>query len=94
MQETQAQSLGWENLLQKEMATHSSILTWEIPWTEERGGLQSMGSQRVGLDRTHTHAQVLTIGKRDARGRKIGLPAGRRTIFKDFSLWCKDKEGQ
>ena len=46
MQETWVQSLGWENHLQKEMATHSSILAWRIPLTEEPGGLQSMGSQR------------------------------------------------
>ena len=45
-QETWVQSLGWEDLLEKEMATHSSLLTWEIPWTEEPGGLQSMGSQK------------------------------------------------
>ena len=50
MQEIQVQSLGWEDLLEKEMATHSSILAWKIPWTEEPGGLQSMGSQRVGHD--------------------------------------------
>ena len=48
MQETWVLSLGWENPLEKEMATHSSILAWEITWTEELGGLQSMGSQRVG----------------------------------------------
>ena len=42
------QSLGREDLLEKEMATHSSILAWRIPWTEEPGGLQTMGSQRVG----------------------------------------------
>ena len=48
MQETWVQSLGWEDLLEKEMATHSSILAWKIPWTEEPGRLQSMGSQRVG----------------------------------------------
>ena len=47
MQETQVQSLGWEDPLEKEMATHSSILTREIPWTEKTSGLQSMG-QRVG----------------------------------------------
>ena len=47
MQETQVRSLGWEDPLQKEMATHSSILAWRTPWTEEPGGLQSMGSQRV-----------------------------------------------
>ena len=48
MQKTQVQSLGWEDSLEKGMATHSSILAWRIPWTEEPGGLQSMGSQRVG----------------------------------------------
>ena len=49
-QETQVRSLGWEDPLKKEMATHSSLLAWRIPWTEEPGGLQSMGSQRVGHD--------------------------------------------
>ena len=44
------QSLGGEDPLEKEMATHSSILAWEIPWTEEPGNLQFMGSQRVGHD--------------------------------------------
>ena len=48
--ETRVQSLGQEDLLGKEMATHSSILAWEIPWTKELGGLQSMGSQKVGHD--------------------------------------------
>ena len=47
MQETLVQNLGWEDPLEKEMATHSSILPWRIPWTEEPGGLQSMGSHRV-----------------------------------------------
>ena len=46
MQETQVQSLGWEDLLEKEMATHSSILAWRIPWTEELDGLQHMGLQK------------------------------------------------
>ena len=50
MQETQVQPLGREDLLEKEMANHSSILVWEIPWTEEPGRPQSMGSQRVGHD--------------------------------------------
>ena len=50
MQETQVQSLGREDPLDKGMATHSSILAWRIPWTEEPGGLQSMGSQRVRHD--------------------------------------------
>ena len=47
---TQVQSLGWDDPLEKEMATHSSILAWKIPRTEEPGGLQSMGLQRVGHD--------------------------------------------
>ena len=50
IQETQVRSLGQEDPLEMEMAAHSSILAWEIPWTEEPGGLQSMGSQRVGHD--------------------------------------------
>ena len=50
MQETQVRFLDWEDPLEKEMATHSSILAWKTPWTEEPGGLQSMGSQRVGPD--------------------------------------------
>ena len=50
MLETWIQSLGQEDPLEKEMATHSSTLAWKIPWTEEPGGLQSMGSQRVGHD--------------------------------------------
>ena len=50
MQDTQARSLGWEDALEKEMETHSSILAWEIPWTEKPAGLQSMGLQRVGHD--------------------------------------------
>ena len=50
MRETWVQSLGWEDPLEKDMATHSSILAWRIPWTEEPDGLQSMESQRVGHD--------------------------------------------
>ena len=48
MQDTWVQYLGWEDPLEKEMASCSSILAWKIPWSEEPGGLQSMGSQRVG----------------------------------------------
>ena len=48
--ETWVRSLGWEDPLEKEMATHSSILAWRIPWTEEPAGLQSIGLQRVGHD--------------------------------------------
>ena len=53
VQETQVRSLGWEDPLEKEMATHSSTLAWKIPWTEEPGGLQSMGSRRVGHKLIH-----------------------------------------
>ena len=45
-----AGDLGWKDPLEKGMATHSSVLAWRIPWTEESGGLQSMGSQRIGHD--------------------------------------------
>ena len=56
MWETWVGSLGWEDPLEKEMATHSSILAWRIPWTEEPGGLQSVGLQRVGqTERLHFH---------------------------------------
>ena len=50
MRETWVRSLGWEDPLEKEMATHSSIHAWKIPWAKEPSGLQSMGSQRVGHD--------------------------------------------
>ena len=64
--ETWVLSLGWEDPLEKSMATHSSVLAWRTPWTEEPGGLQSMGSQRVGHDCsglacTSTHGQP-TLG--------------------------------
>ena len=57
MQETQVQALGWEDPLEKEMAIHSSTIAWKIPWTEEPGRLQSMGSQRVG----HNWATSLSL---------------------------------
>ena len=60
VQKTRVQSLGWEDPLEKEMATHSSTLAWKIPWTEEPGRLQSMGSQRVRHDwATSLHYAVL-----------------------------------
>ena len=59
MQETWVRSLGWEDTLEKEMATHSSILPWEIPWTEEPGRLQSMSSQSFWHDLvTIQHQQI------------------------------------
>ena len=57
MQETWVWSLGWEDPLEKETATYSSILAWKIPWTEEPGGLQSMGSQRAGHEQLSTLTQ-------------------------------------
>ena len=66
MQETWVRSLGWEDLLEKGTATHSTILAWRIPWTEEAGGLQSMGSQRVSHDRSNLarmHAGTFLAGQ-------------------------------
>ena len=60
MQETQVQSLGQEEPLEKETATHSSVLAWEIPWTKEPCGLQSAGSQRIGHD-LDTKQKVLVV---------------------------------
>ena len=70
MQETQVQSLGWEDLLEKEMPSHSSILAWKIPWMEEPGRLQSTGSQRVGHDWATSHTQ----GQRTAGRQIYGKP--------------------
>ena len=64
MQEMQVRSLHWDDPLEKEMATHSSILAWEIPWTEEPGSLTSMGSQRVGhnlMTRQHQDQSELQV---------------------------------
>ena len=66
MQETQVQSLGWEDPLEEEMATHSSILVCEIPWTEEPGGLQSMGSLKSWYDPRQTlQISVLVLSEKD-----------------------------
>ena len=75
MQETQGRSLGWEGPLEEGMATHSSVLAWRIPRTEEAGGLQSMGSQRVGHDwasDTTTDAAVGAEGLSPTLGRGPG----------------------
>ena len=58
MQETQVQSLGWEDSLEEKMTTHSSILAWRIPGTEEPGGLQSTGLQRVTTTETNTFTSL------------------------------------
>ena len=67
MWEPWVQSLSWEDLLEKEMATHSNILAWRIAWTEKSGGLQSMGLQRVGHD-----TPVLLPGKSHAWRSLVG----------------------
>ena len=64
IQEAQVQSLGGEDLLEKEMAIHFSIPAWKIPWTEESGGLQSMGSQRVRHDRATKPPARLMNGRK------------------------------
>ena len=61
MRETWVRSLGLEDPLEKEMTTHSSILAWRIPWTEEPGGLQSTGSQRVRHDGVTMHSTALCV---------------------------------
>ena len=61
MQDTRVQSLGREDPLENDVATHSSILSWRIPWTEEPGGLQSMGLQRVGHDWVTNRFQMVNM---------------------------------
>ena len=61
--ETWVQPLDWEDPLEKEMAIHSSILAWRIPWTEEPGGLQSIGSQRVGHDLVTKQQEIVEYSK-------------------------------
>ena len=70
-QEMQVLSLGPEDPLEKEMATHSSIVAWEIPWTEERGSLQSMGSQRIEHDFATIQRQQKKEAKTFVRHRNI-----------------------
>ena len=72
-QETQVQSLGWKDPLEKGMATCSSVLAWRIPWTKEPGGPQSMGSQRVGHDRvTNTPTTMIEDTDQDQPNRYTG----------------------
>ena len=83
MQEMQVWSLGQEDPLKNEMATHSSILAWEIPWPEEPGRLQFMGLQRVEhnwVTNTHTHTHM--VFKKIFKNLNFGF----KWIFKDFSL--------
>ena len=73
MRETWSSSLGWEYPLEEDIATHSSILAWRIPWTEEAGGLQSMWLQRVGQDQAtkHSTASVLLLSAQDVSFHEI-----------------------
>ena len=85
VQETWVQSMGWEDPLEKGMTTHSSILAWRIPWTEEPGRLESMGSQRVLHDwaiNTHTTPLILGLGGWTGEGTEVLLAAV--TICSDF----------
>ena len=66
MQETRVQALGWEDPLEKKMATHSNILAWKIPWTEKPGGLQSVGQQTVGHNWAHTDTHTSLAPKGDS----------------------------
>ena len=76
MQEARVRSLGWEDPLEKEIATHSSTLAWKIPWTEEPGRLQSMGSQRVGHDRdTSLSHQFIVPPAESTRANVVLLPS-------------------
>ena len=81
MQETQIHSLGWEDPLEKEMKTHSSILGWEIPWTEEPDGLQSRGLQRIKHDLATEwiHTQLLADNHSSISDRLLILKCGRKS---------------
>ena len=94
MRETWARSLGWEDLLEKEMVTHSSILAWRVPWTEEPGRLQSTGSQKVG----HNWATSLQSLWRCLRSSGLhimlrGLIECQVTIRQGREAWCAAVHG-
>ena len=89
MRETWVQSLGWEDPLEKGMVTYSSILAWRIPWTEDPGRLQSMGSQRVGHD-FHFHVKVLSPLKGFPDDSAVkNLPMCRRHRRLGFDPWVE-----
>ena len=91
-------SLGWKDSLEEEMATHSSIYAWKIPWTEEPGWLQSMGLQRTGGDGAHLGSPVMPLGltvprtTRDAsRGKWCLLTYSHNTdkwVLSSFYMWA------
>ena len=87
VRETQVQSLGCEDPLEKEMATHPSILAWKIPWTEEPGGLQFVGSQRVEHDwATNTSLVVQWLGLGGLTAQGLSSTTGGRIKFPPASL--------
>ena len=90
MQETWVRSLGQEDPLEREMATHSRILAWAIPWTEEPGGLQSMGSQRVGhgLVTKQTNRKIDSMNGRCLR---LSLSEAQALVWKDRIVGDKFK---
>ena len=103
MWETRVRSLGWEDPLEKEMATHSSILAWTIPWTEEPSGLQSTGLQRVRLYSTSLSLSLSTgvgiskegetrgMGEREGRGKeakRVQRKKGDTKLYKKRKISC------
>ena len=101
MQEVQVQSLGWEDPLEEDMATHSSILAWRIPWTEEPGGLQSIGSWRVEHDwndLVHTHLklcdQTSTFVGSCRKQRSFRKTSGLLTMPKPLTVWTTKNSGK
>ena len=98
MQETWVQSLGWEDPLEKEVATHSSIIAWKILWTEEPGELQSMGSQTVGHDWvTNTYLLTYLLTALPTSQPKLCLTIKSKEVNskgKIGCLWrCRPREG-
>ena len=86
MQEIRVQSLGREDHLEKGMETHSSILAWRIPWSEEPGRLQSMGSQRVGHNLSTNHPDIAACSGR-AGHRRLPFSYGRKVIYLSVSIY-------
>ena len=93
VQETCVRSLGQEDPLEKGMASYSSILAWRIPWTEEPGGLQSMGLQRIGHDwvTKHTGGQELMFNFTDNIGISVKCGNTRYLIGKSFKVWQRQE---
>ena len=94
MQKTQVLNLGWEDPLEKEMATHSSILACKIPWTEEPGGLQCMGSQELDVTEQLNHqrvqGEILRLERQTEN--QLGKPVYPHPVFREESSeLCVDK---